>query len=95
MRVGRNGCVCRNRLVEREARIKESAISVYADEPRNQSVWLDPGVYGVKKAQLHGLLLECHALGHIASNRLPTAKKFLFGLKLSPSLDVFDPSHRS
>jgi hypothetical protein len=49
----------------------------------------------VKKAHLHWLPLEGHALGNIARNRLPTAKKFLFGWKLSPSLDVFDPSHRS
>jgi hypothetical protein len=67
----------------------------FADSSGNQSGWLDPGVYRVKKAHLHWLSLEGHALGHIARNRLPTAKKFLFGWKLSPSLDVLDPSHGS
>jgi hypothetical protein len=52
-------------------------------------------VYRVKEADLHWLSLEGHALGHIAWNRLPTAKKFLFGWKLSPSLDVFDPGRGS
>jgi hypothetical protein len=66
-----------------------------ADSSGNQSRWLDPGVYRVQKAHLHWLYLEGHALGHIARNRLPTAKKFLFGWPLSPSLDVFDPGQRS
>jgi hypothetical protein len=49
----------------------------------------------MKEAHLYRFSLEGHALGHIARNRLPTAKKFLFGWQLSPSLDVLDPSHRS
>ena len=82
MRVGRNRCV--KWRVSR----KESASTVYADEPGNQSVGLDPGVYRVKEAHLHWLSLEGHALGHIARNRLPTAKKFLFGWKLSAILGL-------
>jgi hypothetical protein len=66
-----------------------------ADSSGNQSRWLDPGVYRVQEAHLHWLYLEGHALGHIARNRLPPAKKFLFGWQLSPSLDVFDPGQRS
>jgi hypothetical protein len=47
-----------------------------------------------KRLNVHWLALERHALGHIARNRLPATKKFLFGRELSPSLDVFDPSHQ-
>ncbi len=61
----------------------------------NQCRRLEAGVDFAKRLDVHWLALEGHAPGHIARNRLPAAKKFLFGWELSPSLDVLDPSHRS
>ena len=72
-----------------------SATHLLPNPCRNQGRWLDPGEYPLKVADLYRFPLEGHALGHIARNRLPTPEKFLLGWQLPPSLDVFDPSHRS
>jgi len=42
-----------------------------------------------------GSLSKAMLWATFARNRLPTAKKFLFGWRLSPFLDVLDPRHNS